>query len=80
MDQKTLWQQYQSLPDEVQQQVADFLLFLHSKYGSISKEGTIVLDLAEDPFVGMWQNRSDMNDSRVWVRNLRKGEWCDHQD
>ena len=80
MDQKTLWQQYQSLPDEVQQQVVDFLSFLHSKYGSMSKERMVALDLTEDPFVGMWQSRSDMSDSRMWVRNLRKGEWCDQQD
>ncbi|MCG8350609.1 MAG: DUF2281 domain-containing protein [Chloroflexales bacterium] len=79
MDQKTLWQQYRSLPDEVQQQVADFLAFLHQKYGSRSMKDMIIPDLAEDAFVGIWRERSDMQDSREWVRRTRKDEWRDHK-
>ncbi|MBI2805852.1 MAG: hypothetical protein HYX68_12805 [Planctomycetes bacterium] len=32
-------------------------------------------DVATDPFVGMWKDREDLQDSNAWVRNLRKSEW-----
>ena len=80
MDQKTLWQQYQSLPDEVQQQVVDFLLFLQQKYSFAPSTAKPLPELANEPFVGMWRGRSEMNDSSVWVRNLRKDEWRDLND
>lgn len=31
--------------------------------------------LREEPFVGMWKDREDMNDSSRWVRDLRQHEW-----
>ncbi len=30
---------------------------------------------ANDPFIGMWQERQDMDDSTTWVRNIRHSEW-----
>ncbi|NJN67673.1 MAG: hypothetical protein HC884_13650 [Chloroflexaceae bacterium] len=30
-------------------------------------------DLADEPSVGMWKDREDMQDSVAWVRNLRRG-------
>ncbi len=80
MNQQTLWQQYQSLPDEVQQQVVDFLSFLQQKYGVAPRPMKAQPDLAEEPFVGMWHSRAAMHDSSAWVRQLRKDEWRDHHD
>ena len=32
-------------------------------------------DWQADPFIGMWSDRTDMNDSTDWVRTLRQQEW-----
>lgn len=31
--------------------------------------------LEAEPFVGMWQDREDLEDSTQWVRHLRQEEW-----
>lgn len=31
--------------------------------------------LRDEPFVGMWADREDMNDSVEWVRNVRRTQW-----
>jgi len=33
------------------------------------------LNLDNQPFVGMWNDREDMQDSSQWVRNLRQQQW-----
>jgi hypothetical protein len=33
------------------------------------------INLADDPFIGMWRDRQDMQDSRAWVRSIREQEW-----
>jgi len=35
------------------------------------------VSLREDPAVGMWADREDMQDSAAWVRKLRQSEWPD---
>ena len=32
-------------------------------------------NLQEEPFVGMWKDREDMEDSSQWVRQVRQQEW-----
>ncbi|MCP4538881.1 MAG: type II toxin-antitoxin system VapB family antitoxin [Chloroflexi bacterium] len=32
-------------------------------------------DLAQDPVVGMWADRPEMQDSSAWVRQLRRRQW-----
>jgi hypothetical protein len=32
-------------------------------------------DWAKEPFIGMWKDREDMNDSSFWVRQVRQREW-----
>ena len=32
-------------------------------------------NLQEEPFVGMWKEREDMEDSSQWVRQVRQQEW-----
>lgn len=29
----------------------------------------------EDPFIGLWKDREDMQDSSQWVRTTRQREW-----
>ncbi len=32
-------------------------------------------NLEDEPFVGMWKDREDMEDSSQWVRQIRQQEW-----
>lgn len=32
-------------------------------------------NLQNEPFVGMWKDREDMEDSNQWVRQVRQQEW-----
>ena len=78
MTQKQLIEEYTSLPDEAQRQVADFVAFLRERYKiehSVQSSGSA--DLENEPFIGMWHNRQDLEDSTTWVRNTRKSEWSE---
>ena len=63
-----------ALPPAAQQQVADFVAFLRTRYGPSQHERQ-GLDVADEPFVGMWRDRDDMQDSSAWVRAKRTQEW-----
>ncbi|MGZ8215783.1 DUF2281 domain-containing protein [Methylomagnum sp.] len=66
-----------SLPPEAQQEVVDFVAFLKARYPTPKvKRATDFGKLEDDPFIGMWENREDMQDSTAWVRDLRRKEWC----
>ena len=63
------------LPDEAQSQVVSLISFLKQKH--IYSEPLSALpnsDLINDPFIGMWRDRQDL-ESNTWVRNLRENEW-----
>jgi hypothetical protein len=65
-----------SLPPDGQKQMIDFLAFLKTRYQSatVAKKNRR-LKLADEPFIGMWQQRKDVRDSTAWVRALRQQEW-----
>ncbi|MDM8543124.1 hypothetical protein QUF90_18770 [Desulfococcaceae bacterium HSG9] len=65
--------QFNALPLEAQRQILDFMDFLKTRYSTFNKEKKS--DLADEPFIGMWRNREDMQDSSQWVRNTRIKEW-----
>ena len=77
MNQEKLLQDVVSLPPIAQQEAIDFIAFLKQRYGqsTCQKNSNDLSVIENEPFVGMWQNRSDMADSSVWVRNLRQKEW-----
>lgn len=64
-----------SLPPEMQKQVADFIAFLKMRYATTGVSKSRRTRMAEEPFVGMWRGRKDMQDSTAWVRHLRQREW-----
>lgn len=67
-----------SLPIEAQQQVFDFIAFLKTKYYApklTKKPKQTRLQIRDDPFIGMWEGREDMQDTTAWVRELRGSEW-----
>jgi hypothetical protein len=76
MTPKTIWQRLTELPPEAQQEVMDFITFLKSRYRpSRARKMTKPSKLTKEPFVGMWRDRKDLQDSSAWVRNLRKSDW-----
>jgi len=64
------------LPPEAQKQVMDFVAFLKTRYPvwQVVRK-TRRTRLADEPFIGMWRGREDMQDSTAWVRSLRRREW-----
>ena len=52
------------------------LAFLKARYSSTpTTEKAKRTKLADDPFIGMWRTRKDMQDSTAWVRSQRQREW-----
>jgi hypothetical protein len=60
---------------EAQKQVIDFIAFLKMRYRRRPGAPESKRKLAEEPFVGMWRDREDLQDSSAWVRELRRREW-----
>ena len=76
MDQGKVWREFIALPPEAQRQVADFITFLGTRYKQLRfGKKSDQINLADDPFIGMWRDRQDMPDSRAWVRSIREQEW-----
>lgn len=76
MREERIWREYTALPPELQKQVADFITFLRTRYTPprVSKTAKRT-KLASEPFIGMWRNREDLQDSSAWVRSIRQREW-----
>ncbi|MGB7441262.1 MAG: DUF2281 domain-containing protein [Coleofasciculaceae cyanobacterium] len=64
-----------SLPEDAQQMVIYFVRFLKQHYQTSRTQSTKPLSLDNQPFVGMWQDRPEMQDSTAWVRQVRKQQW-----
>jgi hypothetical protein len=75
MTQQELFKAFESLPAEAQRQALNFIAFLQQTYVPAIKPQKTEIDWANDPFIGMWQERQDMDDSTTWVRNIRKSAW-----
>jgi hypothetical protein len=70
-----VWDEYRRLPAEAKRQVADFIAFLRQRYSAGRRPRRYAGNLEDEPFVGMWRDREDMQDSTAWVRHLREQEW-----
>jgi mRNA-degrading endonuclease RelE of RelBE toxin-antitoxin system len=76
MDAAKIARELASLPPEAQKEVVDFLAFLKTRYApSRVAKRTKHAKLTDEPFIGMWRGRKDMQDSTTWVRNLRQCQW-----
>jgi hypothetical protein len=76
MDLEKVWRQLEALPPEAQRQVADFIAFLYARsQRSRHPQRSRKPKLAEEPFVGIWEDREDLRDSTAWVRSIRQREW-----
>lgn len=64
------------LPPEALKVVADFVGMISSQYAVLTKPSPSPrASLRDDPFIGMWVDRTDMADSTEYVRQLRREEW-----
>ncbi|MDM8560835.1 hypothetical protein [Candidatus Parabeggiatoa sp. HSG14] len=77
MNQERVIQDITTLPLVAQQEVIDFIAFLKLRYSqsSVQRNSNNLSTIENEPFIGMWQNHPDMDDSTTWVRSLRQREW-----
>ena len=76
INRELLLEKLTELPEAAQQQVLDYIAFLHARYGvKRNEQPAAASDLRSEPFVGMWRDRPEMQDSTRWVRESREGEW-----
>lgn len=76
MKRNEIWEDFASLPEEAQKEVADFIAFLRARYQKpSSRKRSVKKNLTEEAFIGIWRDRPEMENSSQWVRNLRHREW-----
>jgi hypothetical protein len=76
MQQEKIMNEITTLPPEAQKQVIDFISFLRARYKEDSRKKNLRRsNLSEESFIGLWRNRKDMEDSRSWIRDIRRIEW-----
>ncbi|MCG8639352.1 MAG: DUF2281 domain-containing protein [Desulfobacterales bacterium] len=65
-----------NLPPEAQQQVLDFIELLKIRYKKSRPVKKITRNkIANESFIGIWEDRKEMSDSTKWVRSTRESEW-----
>lgn len=72
--QEELLHRFSALSPELQQQVIDFIAFLQARYVVQPTARTRRTPLSKEPFVGIWRDRPEMEDSTAWVRKTRLEE------
>jgi len=75
MEYQDIWQQFTTLPPDAQALVADFIASLKQRYNQSHFPQPKQQDWQSDPFIGLWQDRKDIQDSTQWVRSTRSSEW-----
>jgi len=69
-------QSYNTLPPDAQRQVRDFIAFLQARQKKAEKLGTKASPrLADEAFVGIWRDRTDITSGTLWVSETRNKEW-----
>ena len=66
---------FQELPKEAQEMLIDFIAFLKQKYKNSPSPLPLAFNLENQPFVGMWSERKEMEDSSDWVKKVRQQHW-----
>ena len=75
MENQDVWSIFEGLPSSAKKEAADFIRFLQNRYKRNDAEQSNISPLVDEPFVGLWQERKEFQDSSSWVRNLRNREW-----
>lgn len=64
-----------ALPEEAQQNIVDFVTLIKQQYQENLDSQKPSFSLDDQPFVGMWKDRPEMQNSSEWVRQIRKKQW-----
>lgn len=64
----------QTLSPDHQKQVIDFIAYLKARE-QVESITNSEMTWESDPFFGIWSDRTDMQDSTEWVRQLRQDQW-----
>jgi hypothetical protein len=75
MENQGFYTKFESLPIEAQKQVLAFIDFLKKRYEPKSKKDREKKSITNKKFVGLWENREDLKNSSLWIKNLRRKEW-----
>lgn len=75
MSSSTIEEKLRKLPPDAQEQVKDYIEFISLKHSKKTPDKSSAIKLSSSTFFGIWKDRSDMNDSTDWVKNLRKAQW-----
>lgn len=75
---QAILEKLRALPLDKQQEILDFADFLVKKVQT--EHRTTQENWQTDPCIGMWKDRSDMQDSTAWMRRLRQQEWNQPND
>lgn len=62
----------ESYSPDMQREILDFIEFIENKYKFKTPTTKKKSSLRDEPFIGMWKNRPEMDDSVEYVQNLRK--------
>ncbi len=75
MENEGFYNKFESLPIEAKKQVLAYMDFLKERYENKLKGIGERKSIKNNKFVGMWEDREDLNDSSAWIKNMRKKEW-----
>lgn len=64
----------EQLPESQQERIAKVLLKEVEKE-DLTSDSSVSFTLENQPFVGMWKERKEMENSSEWVRQLRRQQW-----
>ena len=66
------------LPPSARKEAENFLRYLYDQHVTSAPKKTANTSVTESPFVGMWKDREDLQDSTSWVKEQRKSQWGHH--
>ncbi|MEO1353626.1 MAG: DUF2281 domain-containing protein [Cyanobacteria bacterium J06635_15] len=78
LDFKHLQSDITSLPEEAQRLILDFVSFLKQRYQPHIDRPHRPISFTDQPFIGMWSDVPEMQDSTDWVRQTRQQQWKRH--
>jgi hypothetical protein len=74
-DLNTIQQDIKDLPEEAKVLLVDFIQILKKRYPQTQQTENLTLNLEDQPFIGIWSDRPETQDSSQWVRNIRQQNW-----
>jgi hypothetical protein len=68
-------EQFNTLTPAHQQQAIDFIAFLKAREQVVAPTTDQATTWKDEPFFGLWADRTDLQDSTQWVRQMRQEQW-----